>query len=129
MVVSVNGAWKIHCAYFFLDVLSGLECANLVKVCIQRLHDAGVIVVSLACDGPACHFPMLTELGARLTPPDLKACFLNPLDPSKKIYILLDVCHMLKLVTNTLGDGGIFIDKNGNKIYWQYVAKLQKASR
>ena len=90
------------------------------------MHDAGVIVVSLTCDGPSCHFSMLTELGARLTPPDLKAYFLNPLDPSKKIYILLDVCHMLKLVRNTLGDGGILIDKNGNKIYWQYVAKLQK---
>ena len=111
MVVSVNGAWKIPCGYFFVDGLSGLERANLVKVCIQRLHDVGVIVVSLTCDGPACHFNMLTELGACLTPPDLKAYFLHPLDPSKKIYIMLDVCHMLKLVRNTLGDGSIFIDK------------------
>ena len=63
------------------------------------------------------NFNMLTELGACLTPPDLKAYFLNPLDPSKKIYIMLDVCHMLKLVRNTLGDGSIFIDKNGNKIH------------
>ena len=126
MVVSVNGAWKIPCGYFFVDGLSGLERANLVKVCIHRLHDVGVIVVSLTCDGPACHFNMLTELGACLTPPDLKAYFLNPLDPSKKIYIMLDVCHMLKLVRNTLGDGSIFIDKNGNKIQWQYIAKLQK---
>eukprot|EP00112_Aurelia_sp_Birch-Aquarium-sp1_P019768 Seg4956.1 transcript_id=Seg4956.1/GoldUCD/mRNA.D3Y31 product="DNA transposase THAP9" protein_id=Seg4956.1/GoldUCD/D3Y31 len=126
MVVSINGAWKIPCGYFFVEGLSGLERANLVKVCIQRLHDAGVIVVSLTCDGPACHFSMLTELGAHLTPPNLQAYFLNPLDPNKKIYILLDVCHMLKLVRNTLGNGGIFIDKNGNKIYWQYVEKLPK---
>ena len=31
---------------------------------------------------------MSTELGAFLTPPDLKAHFLNPLDPSKQIYIV-----------------------------------------
>ena len=126
MVVSVNGAWKIPCGYFFVDGLSGIERTNLVKVCIERLHDAGVIVVSLTCDGPACHFSMLTELGVCLRPPDLKAYFLHPLDPSKTIYILLDVCHMLRLVRNALGDESTFFDKNGNTIHWQYIEKPQK---
>ena len=34
-----------------------LERENLVKVCIKSLHDAGMVVVSLTCEGPACHFP------------------------------------------------------------------------
>ena len=33
---------------------------------------------------------------------------------------------MLRLDRNNLGDVGIFIDKNGNKIYWQNIAKFQK---
>ena len=33
---------------------------------------------------------------------------------------------MLKLIRNTLGDGGILIDKDGNKICWAYLIELQK---
>ena len=117
---------KIPCGYFFVDGLDGSERANLVKLCLEKLHDVGVIVTSLTCDGPSFHFTMLTELGAQVQPPNLQAYFFHPLYPSKGIYVLLDVCHMLKLVRNTLGDGDILMDKNGNKIYWQFVANLQK---
>ncbi len=33
---------------------------------------------------------------------------------------------MLKLIRNTLGDGGILLDKDGNKICWAYLIELQK---
>ena len=46
MVVSLNSSWKVPCGYFFIDGLSGKKCANLVKVCIQHLHDTGVSVTS-----------------------------------------------------------------------------------
>ena len=46
--------------HFFIDGLSGQERA---KVCIQRLHDIGIQVTSLTCDGPSCHLSMLRELG------------------------------------------------------------------
>ena len=126
MVVSVNDCWKVPCGYFLIDGLSGAERANLVKVCIQRLYDAGVDVVSLTCDGPSCHFTMLKNLGASLKPESLQAHFAHPIDPNKKIHIFLDVCHMLKLVRNTLGTGGILVDKDGNKVCWQYLSALQK---
>lgn len=126
MVVSINGSWKVPCAYFFVDGLSGLERANLVKVCIKKLHDAGVSVISLTCDGPSCHFSMMSGLGARLEPTSLQTFFPNPLEPTKKVYVLLDVCHMLKLVRNTFDEGGILIDKDGCKVYWQYIVELQK---
>ena len=63
MVVNVNGSWKVPCGYFLIDGLQGKEHANLVKLCIQRLSDTGVTVVSLTCDGPSCHFTMMSELG------------------------------------------------------------------
>lgn len=126
MVVSINGSWKVPCAYFFVEGLSGSERANLVKICIKKLHDAGVSVISLTCDGPSCHFTMMKELGARLEPNNLKTYFPHPLEPNKKIHVLLDVCHMLKLVRNTLGQGGILMDKDGSKIYWNYIVELQK---
>ena len=117
---------KSPVASFFIDGLSGVEHANLVKVCIKKLHDVGVNIVSLTCDGPACHFKLLKELGACLNITSLQAYFIHPLDKNKKIYVLLDVCHMLKLIRNTFGASGILVDKDGNKIYWRYIVQLQK---
>ena len=126
MVVHVNGAWKVPCAYFLVDGLSGCERANLVKICIQRLTDAGVRVVSLTCDGPSCHFTMLTELGACLKPENLQAYFPHPVNGYGNVHIFLDVCHMLKLVRNTLAEGGVLVDKDNGKISWQYIVELEK---
>ena len=33
---------------------------------------------------------------------------------------------MLKLVRNTLGDGGILVDKDGKKVCWEYIIALQQ---
>ena len=126
MVVGVNESWKVPVAYFFIDGLSGKERANLIKVCLKKLHDVGIDIISLICDGPSCHFAMLRALGAHLNLPNIRPYFLHPLDKQKKIHIFLDVCHMLKLIRNTLGDGGILLDKDGNKICWAYLIELQK---
>ena len=42
------------------------------------------------------------------------------------VFIILDICHMLKLMRNTLGDGGILVDADGQKIRWQYLVELNK---
>lgn len=70
--------------YFFVDGLSGIERVNLVKVCIQRLHDVGVKVISLTCDGPSCHFAMLSALGTILNASDLVPYFPHPQDKKEK---------------------------------------------
>ena len=126
MVVGVNETWKVPVGYFFIDGLSGKERANLIKVSIKKLHDVGIDIISLICDGPSCHFAMLNALGVELKVPYIQPYFLNPLDKEKKIYVFLDVCHMLKLIRNTLGDSGTLHDKDGNTISWQYLVELQK---
>eukprot|EP00794_Sanderia_malayensis_P021103 gene21103-23164_t len=86
MAVHVNGSWKVPLAYFFIDGLSGSERANLVKICIERLSDVGVKVCSLTCDGPSCHFTMMSHLGASLDPDNLVPSFYHPSHPSEKIH-------------------------------------------
>ena len=125
MVVAIDESWKVPCGYFFIDGLSGAERANLVNVCLQRLSDAGIKVISLTCDGPSCHFSMLSALGASLHPSKMIPYFLHPSN-KEKIYVLLDVCHMLKLVRNTLAEKEIILDKDGGKILWQYLTDLHK---
>ena len=126
MVVSLNGSWKVPCAYFLIDGLSGKERANLVEICIKRLHDSGVRVVSLTCDGPSCHFKMLKKLGASLDVTGLETSFPHPSDKTTRVFVFLDACHMLKLVRNTLGDFGMLIDGDGNWVMWKYIVKLQE---
>ena len=101
------------------------EGANLVKVCIKKLHDADVSVTSLTCDGPICHFSMKSAHGASLDPLKMQSFF--PISwAQKEGTYFLDVCHILNLIRNTLGIKGIFLDKDGDEIYWQYVTELQK---
>lgn len=82
--------------------------------------------MSLTCDGPSCHLAMINELGGSMNVNNFKPYFCHPSDSSKLIYVLLDVCHMLKLLRNTLGDYGILKDADGNEIKWQYIERLQK---
>ena len=78
MTVSLTNAWKVPCAYFFIDGMSGEERANLVEICVQRLTDVGVDVVSITADGLSAHLSMLSILGASLDPPNVNPSFPHP---------------------------------------------------
>ena len=97
----------------------------MVLLAIKKLHDIGIYVISLTSDGPSCHFSMMSALGASLDPRNMKAYFNHPMDRSKKVYVILDVCHMLKLVRITLGDKRNLVDENGCIIKWDYIAALE----
>ena len=129
MVVGVNSSWKVPIGYFLVDSLTGLEKANLVKLAIARLFNAGITIVSLTCDGPSCHFTMLQELGASYMSAEMQPYFQHPLDSTAKVYIILDVCHMLKLVRNTLAQMGNLIDGEDKKISWNYIVQLHKLQK
>ena len=52
MVVSLVTGIKVPCGFFMVCGLSGNERANLVRVCIEKLHAVDVKVVALISDGP-----------------------------------------------------------------------------
>lgn len=126
MLVSLNSNWKIPCGYFFITGMSGEERANVIKQCLLKLHDIGVTVASVTCDGPSCNFSMMDELGVSFDLPNMKSYFPHPADNSMRVNMILDACHMLKLVRNCLASYGIIKDENGNKINWQYIIQLNK---
>ena len=126
MVVCVTGHWKVPLGYFLIDGMNGNERANIVTQCILKLHDVGVKVCSVTCDGPSCNFSMMTALGVNLEPLSIRSWFPHPADPSVRIYVVLDACHMLKLMRNCLASYGILVDETGSKINWNYVEQLHK---
>lgn len=54
--------------------------------------------------------------------------FIHNLLNNELIYIILDPCHMEKLVRNALASKKIFYDKQNNKIEWRYIEALYKYS-
>ena len=126
MAVSLNINWKVPLGYFLIDGLSASERENLVKTCLLKLSDIGVKTVSLTCDGPSCNQSMIKLLGAKLDVDDLDPSFVHLADSSQKIHVVLDVCHMLKLVRNTLATQKIITDGNGGNIRWELIEELHK---
>lgn len=80
-------------------------------------------IVSLTCDGAASNIAMANCLGTNLTYSTLKTYFLHP-NTQEEVFIMLDACHMIKLVRNALGHWGLIRDKQGNAIKWEYFKCL-----
>jgi len=94
--------------------------SNLVLDCIQCLYDAGITVRSVTCDGTEVNMRMFRDFGVSMDDP----CFDHPSNPEIKIFAVCDVCHMLKLVRNTLGDMKIMLDGNKNQIRWAHISNI-----
>ena len=67
---------------------------------------------------------MLTELGLSVDLSNMVTYFLHPQDPKLRVYVFLDNCHMLKLVRDTFGEWGTLVNRDGEKISWQYLVEL-----
>ncbi|KAJ8333906.1 hypothetical protein SKAU_G00412300 [Synaphobranchus kaupii] len=124
MVVSINESWKIPFAYFLIASITGKEKANIIRESLCRLHAFGVRVVSLTCDGPSQNFAMVRELGADLNISNMRPYFPHPEDPTLKVHVLLDPCHMLKLLRNAFATAGVLETEDGKQIKWQYIEHL-----
>ena len=79
---------------------------------------------SITCDGPSCNFAMMETLGTQLEPPNMKSWFPHPADSSIRVIVILDVCHMLKLMRNCLASYGVLKDDQNNTIKWNYIEHL-----
>ncbi|KAG5264201.1 hypothetical protein AALO_G00273280 [Alosa alosa] len=124
MVVAINESWKIPIAYFLLVGMDCTEKANLVRESLSRLHAVGVKVVSMTFDGLKTNIAMARALGAELHIDRMKPYFMHPEDPNQKVHILLDACHMLKLLRNAFSTSQVLYTEDGKKIKYAYIEAL-----
>lgn len=124
MLVAINAHWKIPVGYFLLYGLNGAEKANLVKLCLEFVHDSNVIVTSLTFDGAASNLNMVRCLGADITNTEnMVVSFPHPVTEDS-VLIIPDACHLLKLLRNCLASQQVLIDGEGRYIKWDYFKKL-----
>lgn len=125
LVVSVTEHWKIPVAYFLIDGLTAEERGHLLSTCLSKLFEADANVVSVTFDGCSANLSMVSKLGYCLKYVNPTTSFAHPENAASPVYVMLDPCHMLKLVRNLLAKKGILLDVNGERIQWGHVVLLQ----
>lgn len=124
MAVAINEHWKIPVAYYFIDALTARDRANIITNVLKSIHETGIDIISLTFDGPQYNFTMANILGAKLqVDKELQVFFPHPIT-QKPIYIILDACHMIKLVRNCFADYKVLQNKNNEEIRYDFVQKL-----
>ena len=104
LLVGVNKTWKIPIGYFLIDKITGEQKYNLVSQCLKIVHETGIKIICITCDGAGSNIVMAKKLGCKLSDVNsLQTYFCHPIT-AEPVYFMLDPCHMVKLVRNTLGD-------------------------
>ncbi|EZA62841.1 THAP domain-containing protein [Ooceraea biroi] len=74
-------------------------------------------------DGCASNIATMQCLGANISKDNARPYFIHP-QTKEKVYVMLDACHMIKLIRNAFATCKNMHDGNGNRIEWQYIMNL-----
>ncbi|KYN14927.1 THAP domain-containing protein 9, partial [Trachymyrmex cornetzi] len=99
---------------------------NNSKVIKSHFMKKNVDVVNITFDGASLNIYMCEKLGARLKPIDIEDIvpyFAHSNNEHKRISIIYDACHMIKLVRNAIAKYNLN-DKDGRTISWKYIKQL-----
>jgi hypothetical protein len=128
LVVGTTGHWKTPVAYYCTRSLSADAQKQLVLQAIDELELTGLHVVALVMDGLSANITMCNLLGCQLDVRWPLKTWFCPTESNRKIYVILDACHMLKLVRNTLASCRILESESGH-VYWSYIQELHEVQQ
>ncbi|KYQ55617.1 THAP domain-containing protein 9 [Trachymyrmex zeteki] len=124
MIVCLNENWKIPMSYYLINSLNGKERAQHISQCLTNLHEIGINVTSLTFDGAQSNIRMAKELGAEFNFTE-KASIHFPHPVTKEpIFVIIDACHAIKLIRNTLAQRKVLYNSKGDVIEWKYFQLL-----
>ena len=89
--------------YFLCNKIKGQVLAELVRTALNLLAVAGFLKTSIVWDGTFVNQQAASNLGCKFGPSwdAVVPYFLHP-TRGYLVYIIFDICHMLKLLRNTL---------------------------
>lgn len=126
MLVALNENWKLPVGYFLTAGVTADKKANLIKMCLQKCHEVGAMVLNLTFDGCSANFGAAEMLGCDLSDVNnMKTYFPHP-STGEKVCIFIDPCHVIKLIRNTFEKKRLLYDNNDKQIKWQLVINLNK---
>lgn len=123
LLTGLRGSWKAPVAYFFTSSLCSETLQQLLLHTLEHLHSHAFSVDCVTMDGHASNLAVCKGLGAKINlDKDVQSFFIVN---DRKIFILLDPCHMIKLVRNMLHALGTIQSEDG-LIQWTYIDKLHR---
>lgn len=126
LLVPLKGTAKQYIiGYFLVAKISAQIQTELINTAMILTAEQGLQIRAITCDGCAANISTLTSLGCSLDPTNCNPCFQHPVNKTK-VFATLDICHMLKLARNALAEMGVFLNKDGEKISWEYIKKLSQ---
>lgn len=110
MVVGTASPWKIPFGYFLNKGLSGEVLRNLLVEAITAITNCGLEVVAVVCDALSSNVMMGRLLGCHIHARDassFRTYFPHPCNSDKRVYLIFDAAHGLKLLRNLFGDSKV----------------------
>lgn len=121
-IVSYTNNFKCPVAYFLTNKADAYLQTQIIMACLRSLYEVGITVRSITSDGANVNISTYKNLGCNIEYDELKPYFAHPSDPSVRVYCILDVCHMLKLVRNCFAEKNL--TSSSGKISWDYIKAL-----
>lgn len=130
MLVGINKHFKFPICYHFIDSLNATEKKQLTTEVIEKITPCGIEIANLTFDGHKSNLAMCRGLQANLDTDseDFKPYFNNPVN-GKKIHLIFDACHMIKLLRNTLASKQTIFDEHDNEIKWSFFEELERLGK
>ena len=107
MIGGVTGHWKHHIGYFLQNKIFASIQAQLIKDCIGLLHHEDLLVTALVFDGAFGKQSTATQLDCKKDLSNIQTWFPHLQIPNAKVHVIIDVCHMTKLMQTLLADQNV----------------------
>lgn len=130
LLMSLKAVWKFPIGYFLKHRTTSSILTELIKTALILTAEAGIRVRSITCDGDSTNCSALLNLGCNIFVEnynDIKNFFIHPSE-NCEVRVILDACHMLKLVRNALADYKEFLCDE-DPIKWQYLIDLHNMQK
>lgn len=102
LVHGINARIQVPVGYHFIHSLDGTDRMKLLLDVLAELFKIGVIISNVTFDGHTANAKMLKLLGVLCFVDDKKETFIIEPTSNRKVYIILDPSHCIKLVRNNL---------------------------
>ena len=123
MIGSLKKPLSIPLGYFLTHGLNSDVLCQLIKESIKMLHEVGAHVHAVIFDGASKNVGMAEKLGCNIK--NLDGSFPHPCHHDRRVHVIFDICHMIKLTRNTFSDLKIFCTTFNEKISWQHILLYQ----
>ena len=126
MISGLKKPWHQPLAYFLRDKLNADIVAQLIQESI-KMHEIGCLVHAVIFDGAAKNIGMAEKLGCDIR--HFEGSFPKHSETSKKLHVIFDICHMIKLARNAFSDMKSFCKPNGEKLCWEHIVSLYRTQQ